>query len=125
LTLAALLALAAPLSGCAEDAARNADRIALAATRAVPAHALVEVDLRLNASASIAWDWSALPTGSVLLFNVHSHDGPRVVEHARTRTGHARGAFSAPVEGVYSLLWENEGATDLSVRYAIEGDFTT
>jgi hypothetical protein len=54
--------------------------------------------------------------GSRVEFNVHSHHGKEVTYHAKASESLVEGAFSAPAEGKFYLMWENVSDGPVRVR---------
>lgn len=96
--------------------ASNVDR----QTRVVGARSFYEVNLILEKDASFNFTFTS--TGPVA-WDVHSHPKSGVKYWQEGRGTEASQSFTAPERGVYSILFENEGATDVEVRYEVTGRF--
>lgn len=81
-----------------------------------------EANLAMNATDTIAYRWFTSPD-TELAFDVHSHEGGELRYHERTNASRGEGAFTAPEDGVYSLLWENPAGESVTVSFRIDGDF--
>lgn len=96
--------------------AQNVDR----QTRTLGAASFYEINLILEEGASFNFSFEA--TGPVK-WDVHSHP-PGGVKYWQEGEGESGGAsFTAPSRAVYSVLFENPGAQDLTLRYEILGRF--
>ncbi len=81
-----------------------------------------EINTEMELDAVLNWDWH-ITQGQPVHFDVHTHfDGEAqylvdesVAEHEGNVTAHRKGG--------YSLLWQNEGATPLTLEYRVWGDF--
>lgn len=79
-----------------------------------------EVDVTLRQGERLTWSFEARPPVPIR-WDIHSHSGDQVVVHARGENATASGAFTAPHDGVYSLLMENSNPTEVELRYTAEG----
>jgi hypothetical protein len=96
--------------------ADNVDR----QTRTVGAASFYEINLILEKDAGLNFTFSS--TGPVA-WDVHSHPKSGVKYWHQGRGTEAAQSFTAPERGVYSILFENEGAADVEVRYDVTGRF--
>ncbi len=53
-------------------------------------------------------------------FNIHSHRGREVTYHARAAEPSVAGAFPAPWDGDFYLMWENTTERSVPVTYSLE-----
>lgn len=79
-----------------------------------------EINLILEKGASFNFTFTS---GGPITWDIHSHP-PGGVKYWHEGTGtEASQGFTAPDRGVYSVLFENEGATDVPLQYEITGRF--
>jgi hypothetical protein len=124
--LAAVVAGALLLAGClgpaadpgAEGGLDLQRRVGIPPRGAEPA--VVELDLRMQANATIHFRWNATLD---VAFDVHSHGaGGEAWTHLRHFGRAYEGGFTAPAPGVYSLMWENFGPDGVMLEYAVTGE---
>ncbi len=75
----------------------------------------VEVPARAGDMIHYASDYSE--PGGLVEFNVHSHKGKETTYHTKSSDPSVAGAFTAPWEGKFYMMWEN--ASDAPVRVRI------
>ncbi len=81
-----------------------------------------EINTHMHEGATIHWDWSILEEQAVH-FDVHTHFDDEVQYVVDETVAQHRGNLTADRTGGYSLLWENEGAAPLTLRYRVWGEF--
>lgn len=119
--LLATALLLAGLAGCMENGPPS-PATTIERERSLEPGAFVEANLAMNGSDQLSYRWSTTPEG-VLAFDVHSHPARgEVAYHERANATSGEGSFTAPSEGTYSLLWENQGEETITVNLRIEGD---
>lgn len=96
--------------------ADNVDR----KTMTLGAASFYEINLILEQDAS--FNVSFTSSGPVK-WDVHSHPGGRVKYWHEDEGTEGETSFTAPERGVYSVLFENAGATDVELRYEVVGRF--
>jgi hypothetical protein len=79
-----------------------------------------EVNLQLDRNTTLTWSFRTEPP-QALRYDLHSHEGARVITHAQGSAPAANGTFSAPADGVYSLFWENDGGAGVDLLYSASG----
>lgn len=121
LTLAGLAVLV--LAGCTSGPAPADDRapVVHAGEHTVDPGGFVEVNLAMNASAEVSASFEA---DAPLAWDVHSHDGQRVLVHDNGTAANGTINLQAPEEGVYSLLWENRRDAATTVSVTVRGSAT-
>ncbi len=119
---AVLLGLVLALAGCTGTPAGEPEN-AIERSEELSSGGFVELNLAMNESDELAYHWRTA-NGSELAFDVHSHSSSAGVEyHEQVDASSAEGGFTAPAEGTYSLLWENQGGGSASLEMHIEGSF--
>lgn len=114
-----VLSLLGPaMAGCVDD---EAPAMTIERNETVEPGSFVELNLRTNASTELAYRWSTSPETTVA-FDVHSHDGDETRYHEQVDASAHEGTFTAPADGVYSLLWENPSSEPVTVAIHVEGD---
>ena len=84
----------------------------------VPASKLVEVCGKLPARTQVKWAFEA---GGPLDFNIHYHEGKKVVFPARkNRAAKGSGTLKANVDQDYCWMWTNKGSTDLNMKLELK-----
>lgn len=80
-------------------------------------------EINLEMAEGSATDIAFQATGGPLEWNVHSHDGDKVVIHAEGVGAEGSVRFAAPRSGPYSYLWKNVGTTSvrLTARLTSQG----
>jgi mono/diheme cytochrome c family protein len=78
----------------------------------VPPGKFVELNLRLDAGATVSVDYKA---GAALSWNVHSHEAGRTIVHREGRDSGGSVSFTAESAGVYSYLWKNDATTETTL----------
>lgn len=80
-----------------------------------------EINLEMTEGSTAVISFQA--AGGSLEWNVHSHDGDKVVTHAEGAGEAGELRFSAPRAGPFSYLWKNTGAAPvrLTARLTAEG----
>lgn len=68
-----------------------------------------EVEVPMLAGQDLVYEASHGGPAGAVEFNIHSHQGPQVTYHARSADARISGAFTAPWEGKFYLMWENKG----------------
>lgn len=96
--------------------AENVDR----QTRTIGAASFYEINLILEKGAGFNFTYTS--TGPVK-WDVHSHPKGGVKYWHEGEGTQASQGFTAPERGVYSILFENPGATDVQVQYEVVGRF--
>lgn len=110
LAIAAAL-LATTLAGCTQISV-SAEGLDL------PHGQMAEVNLLMHQGDAVSIAWSAT---APIHFNVHTHQGTKVVELVTQDGPSYTGTFSAPAAGAYSLFWQNQGANGLQLTYSVKG----
>ncbi|HEV8360862.1 MAG TPA: hypothetical protein VGR28_10450 [Candidatus Thermoplasmatota archaeon] len=68
----------------------------------------LETNLQLHGGDRIAWRLAWNPSGERAFYDIHTHEGPRVIEYDNgTVACCPQGAFTVPKDGIYSWLIEN------------------
>ena len=81
----------------------------------VPAGKFVEACGKLPARAKVAWRFEA---GGPLDFNVHFHEGKKVLYPARqNQVARLSGTLNAQVEQDYCWMWTNKGTAETTLRF--------
>ena len=80
-----------------------------------------EVNLQMKQGATFTYAWSSTGT---LYFDIHSHRDGQTIEWQHKAGTNFSGTFKADLDGGYSLLWENDGRTHISLTYDVSGDGT-
>lgn len=110
----AIALLALPLAaGCA-----GTPSPILEETAAIEAGSFLEVNLAMDANASIEATYRANGT---LQWDVHSHEEGSVRVHDQGAARQATIPFQAPGSGTYSLLLENPTGTPIGVEVTVSG----
>ena len=80
-------------------------------------------EINLEMAEGSATDIAFQAAGGPLKWNVHSHDGDKVVIHAEGVGAEGSVRFVAPRAGPYSYLWKNVGTTSvrLTARLTAQG----
>jgi hypothetical protein len=81
----------------------------------VPPGYFNEVNLNLTAGQSVAWRVVVVPSSERAAFDIHTHDGPRVLylQNQTVEGGELRGNFTAPSKNLYSWLVENDNSSKI------------
>ena len=75
-----------------------------------------EVEVPMRAGDMLHYESQHAGPGSRIEFNVHSHKGKEVTYHMKLSEALVVGAFTAPWEGKFYLMWENVSDAPVSVR---------
>ena len=75
-----------------------------------------EVEVPMRAGDMIHYTSEHDGPGNRVAFNVHSHQGKEVTYHAKGTDASVGGAFTAPSEGKFYLMWENVSEAPVRVR---------
>jgi len=75
-----------------------------------------EVEVPMRAGDMIHYESEHAPPGDRVAFNVHSHQGKEVTYHAKDAQPSVGGAFTAPWEGKFYMMWENVSGEPVRVR---------
>ena len=80
-------------------------------------------EINVEMGGSSAADVALQATGGPLEWNVHSHDGDKVLIHAEGKGSEGTLHFAAPAAGPYSYLWKNSGTAPvrLTARLTAHG----
>jgi hypothetical protein len=104
------------LAGC-NDAAM--DGALVDASWPLAAGDYAEVNLVLEEGDSVLASFEA---SGVLTWNLHSHGGTGVVDHASGSDASGEVPFTAPEPGAYSYFWVNEGDETITLDVVVTGD---
>ena len=74
----------------------------------------VEVEAFLREGEILSYSWRA---DEPLDFNIHAHREERVDFFVEERACEGRGAFHAPRENAFYLMWTNRHTEDVAVRF--------
>lgn len=122
----ALVLLALPLAGCAEDTGGGAEPRAQDASRSfvlMPGRG-VEFKLQMNEGDSVAYAWNAT---SALFFDFHGDrgaDDPSFTSYEKGAAAADAGDFTAPFTGRHGWYWENRNRADVTIELDLNGTFT-
>jgi hypothetical protein len=86
------------------------------------AQGFAEVNLVMEENQTIDYAW-ATREGDAAGFNIHSHEDGKTTYHAEGSYARTSGTFTAPQPRIYSLMWENPGATPLTIDLDLRGQF--
>lgn len=117
---AGLLLATVALAGCMDGSAPPTNTFDREAS--IAPGGFFEANLAMDESAEIVYRWSTSPETTVG-FDVHSHAGDEVRHHEQASAASGQGAFTAPEEGTFSLMWENPAEDPVEVTIHVEGAF--
>lgn len=75
-----------------------------------------EVEVPMRKGESFRYETAHEGAGGRVRFNVHSHHGRETTYHAEGTDARIAGTFTAPEEGKFYLMWENQSAKAVTVR---------
>lgn len=84
----------------------------------VPAGKFAEVCGKLSSGTSIAWSFDA---ASALDFNIHYHEGKKVIFPAKQENiEHAKGDLAVTADQDYCWMWTNKSASAIELKLALK-----
>lgn len=86
------------------------------------ARGFAEINLIMDDNASFVYSFEARE-GTAVKYNIHSHEDGVTKYHVEDTTAKANGTFAAPHRQIYSIMWENEGVTPVTLDLKVDGQF--
>ncbi len=75
-----------------------------------------EVEVPMAKGDAIAYETAHEGPAGVVEFNIHSHQGRDVTYHVKGTDPRMAGAFTAPWDGKFYLMWENVSHAPVRLR---------
>jgi hypothetical protein len=107
----------------AENTAEKTFKVPVGGANGAPGAEFVEINLKMEIGKSFRWEWYVVGAETNLYFDIHTHENGATEYPVQQTAARGSGTYVHEKTEYASLLWRNDGLTEVTVHYKIVGDF--